>query len=133
MVMREREEFVQWQQQVAALRRRQPEKAEQAAIVQLLRSLGAAVYVLGTRRPRGDYPGTRQTPGLPDLLVFLPAGRISSRSELLWIEVKTHQGRLSPAQREFARHCAFAGVYHLIGGVDAVIEWLADRGYLKRT
>jgi hypothetical protein len=45
--------------------RRQPEKAEQAGIVKLVRALGGRVYVLGTRRKRGDFQGTMQTPGLP--------------------------------------------------------------------
>lgn len=44
---------------------RQVEKPIQAAITHLLGMLGARVYVLGTRRKRGDHQGTRQTPGLP--------------------------------------------------------------------
>jgi hypothetical protein len=43
-----------------------PEKVIQQQIVTLLRSIGAQVWVLGTRRKRGDYQGTMQTPGLPD-------------------------------------------------------------------
>jgi len=42
-------------------RPRIPEKVIQSQIVVLLRTCGAAVYVLGGARPRGDYPGTRQT------------------------------------------------------------------------
>jgi hypothetical protein len=51
------------------------ERAEQSHIVQLLRTVGGQVYVLGTTRRRGDYAGTMQTPGLPDLLAFLPVKR----------------------------------------------------------
>lgn len=49
-----------------------PEKSEQSQIVQLLRSLGAQVYVLGNHRRKGDFAGTMQTPGLPDLQAFMP-------------------------------------------------------------
>jgi hypothetical protein len=30
---------------------------------------------MGTTRRRGDYPGTMQTPGIPDLMAFLPVKR----------------------------------------------------------
>lgn len=53
-------------------RLRLPEKAVQQQIVHLLRSLGAHVYEIGTRRRRQDYPGTMQSPGIPDLVAFLP-------------------------------------------------------------
>ena len=72
------------------------EKQEQQAILELLRLVKARVYVLGTVRPKGDYPGTRQTPGLPDLEAWLPHG---NGCHLLKIEVKAVGGRLSDAQR----------------------------------
>jgi hypothetical protein len=107
------------------------EKHEQAAIRQLLGAVGADVYVLGTRRPRGDVPGTRQTPGLPDLYALLPARPGGAGSCALWIEVKTARGRLSPAQRQFQAVCHAAGVPHLTGGRDAVIAWLRAGGWLR--
>lgn len=110
------------------------EKAEQAAIVELLETLGAKVYVLGTVRKHGDHPGTMQTPGLPDLLIYLrrvhrPEAAIWA--QLLTVEVKARGGRLRPAQREYADLAEGAAVAHIVGGLDAVIEWLTDRGYLK--
>src|SRR5688572_7830522 len=62
----------------------QLEKLEQTHIIQLIKSLGGRVYVLGTRRSRGkrcqncgtfvpEDQGTRQTPGVSDLITFLPA------------------------------------------------------------
>jgi hypothetical protein len=114
----------------ALSRRRQPEKAEQAAIVRLLRLIGARVWVLGTRRPRGDYPGTCQTPGLPDLIACLPAreGRPPRRVE---IEVKAAAGRLSPAQADYAAHARAAGIDHVVGGLDAVLAYLRAGGWVR--
>ena len=108
----------------------QREKHEQAAIVQLLRSIGASVYVLGTRRPRGDYHGTCQTPGIPDLYAMLPA-RKSWAADAVWIEVKSATGRLSPDQSVFASRCYERSIPYVRGGVDAVISWLTASGYLK--
>jgi len=110
-------------------KRRQPERAEQAHIVRLLRTLGSDVWTLGTTRRRSDYQGTNQAPGLPDLLAFLPAsdgGRV-----LLVVEVKASGGRLRPDQVRFRDCCRAAGIAHVTGGVDAVIAWLLDHGYLK--
>lgn len=111
--------------------RRQPEKAIQASIVRLLRQVGCAVYVLGTHRPRGDYQGTCQTAGLPDLLVFLPRAL-----GLLFVEVKAPKGRLRPEQAQFRESCLALTVqrqpvHHVTGGLDAVIDWLIVFGLLK--
>lgn len=110
----------------------QAEKAEQAAIVMLLERLGAKIWVLGTRRPKGDYPGTRQTPGLPDLLVCLPrCARLGWRMTRLEIEVKTKQGRTSDAQLEYQALCRATGISHILGGLDDVLAWLRARGYVR--
>jgi hypothetical protein len=110
-------------------RRRQPEKAEQAAIVRLLRLVGAEVWVLGTRRPRGDYPGTRQSPGLPDLIASLPTR--DGRRRRLEVEVKVPGGRLSPAQRRYREHALASGIDHVVGDVDAVVAYLAAGGWIR--
>jgi uncharacterized protein (DUF2342 family) len=113
------------------------ERQEQGAIIGLLRQVGGLVYVLGTVRKRGDYPGTMQTPGLPDLIAFLPQrrsttpGSIVTPRQLLTVEVKAKGGRLSPAQVTWQRVADEAGVEHVVGGLDAVIAWLTARGYLK--
>jgi hypothetical protein len=109
--------------------RRQPERAEQAAIVKLLRSLGATVYVLGTTRRKGDHPGTMQTPGIPDLYVFLPY-RLGLGRTALWLEVKATNGKPSSAQSDFRRHCKEALHEHVMGTCDDVQNWLVDYGWL---
>ena len=109
----------------------QREKAEQANIVQLLRSIGSAVYVLGTRRPRGEYQGTCQTPGIPDLFVFLPTLGNVCRS--VWIEVKAADGRLSDAQTAFSVLCKTSNTAYVTGGLGVVIAWLIHNGYLADT
>lgn len=105
-----------------------PEKVEQAHIVRLLRSLGGQVYVLGTHRRRGDHPGTMQTPGLPDLIAFLP--RIPG---VLCVEVKSARGRLRPEQAAFRASCLAIGppVYHVVGGLNAVLAQLVALGLLR--
>ena len=109
------------------------EKHEQEAGVRLLRTLGAKVYVLGTVRPQGDYRGTCQTPGLPDVQAFLPirGDRSEATRRLLVWEVKRAQGgRLSEPQKEFLGLCAAAGVAHVVGPLDALLAWLHAEGYV---
>lgn len=105
--------------------RRQPEKAEQAAIVKLLRGIGCAVYVLGTRRRAGDYQGTMQSVGVPDLYTILPR-----HTGTLWVEVKAAGGRATPEQRAFQAACQACGQAHVLGGQNAVIAWLLEHGYI---
>lgn len=117
-------------------RRRQPESVEQAHGVQLLRSLGGRVYVSGTRRRRGDYQGTMQSEGIPDVEAFLPPPP-AERSDLaaLWIllkwEVKAEGGRLRPEQADYRDLCIRARIAHVVGRLDDLIAWLIERDYLK--
>jgi hypothetical protein len=115
-----------------------PEKAVQAHVVQLLRSIGGKVWVTGTKRPRGDFQGTRMTPGLPDLVAFLPprAYRIQgdipyAKPVLLFVECKAAGGRLRPEQQEFRDLCQDCDVAHIAGDLDAVIAWLSERHYVR--
>lgn len=115
-----------------------PEKAEQAAIVQLLRSIGATVYILGHPSPADGrtFRGTGQTPGIPDLYAFLPPKQhhpdwpIAYRAGGLWVEVKRVGGKLRPEQADFRDRCVRAGLPHVVGTCDAVIAWLVEAGYL---
>lgn len=115
-----------------------PEKTEQAHGVQLLRSIGADVWTLGTVRAKGDYPGTRQTPGLPDVFAVLPVlwSIIPSIQppprRALWWECKAVGGRLRPEQRHFQRCCVEADLWHVVGTFDDLLAALADWGYLRR-
>ena len=77
--------------------RRQPEGHAQRAIVQLLSHVGCLVWTLGTTRRRGDYHGTCQSPGLPDLIAHLPNG-----GGVLFVEVKAKGGRLRPSRKSSA-------------------------------
>ncbi len=116
------------------------EKYEQADGVKLLRSLGAAVYVLGTTRRAGDYQGTMQTPGIADIEAWMPvrvdtqngAAETGLRKLLKW-EVKRARGaRLSPEQKAYAAHCHAAGVDYVCGDLTALMRWLVADGYLRR-
>lgn len=107
------------------------EKAEQAHIVQLLRSIGAKVFVSGTVRRRGDFAGTMQTPGIPDVEAFLPPRWDCGLWRVLKVEVKRVGGQLRPEQAEYRDLCSRANVAHVIGPLDAVIAWLAAEGYVK--
>ena len=110
--------------------RRQPERAEQRGIVRLLQHIGARCWVIGTTRRRGDYHGTMQTPGLPDLIAHLPRGQ-----GVLFVEVKAKGGRLRPEQAEFRMACTACAppyqVHHVVGGLDSVIAYLVHLGLLK--
>jgi hypothetical protein len=103
---------------------RQPEKGVQVAVVQLLRAVGSSVYVLGTRRRRGEHQGTMQSPGLPDVIAFLPRAL-----GMVFVEVKAPGGRLRPEQAAFRTSCLELAaraprVYHIVGGVDALLPLL---------
>jgi hypothetical protein len=117
----------------AAMTRRL-EKHEQADGVRLLQSLGARVYVSGTARRAGDYQGTNQTPGIPDVEAFLPPPRVRpgglARQVLKW-ECKRPGGKLSAAQRDYADLCRAAAVAHVSGDLNALIGWLVSAGYLR--
>lgn len=109
-----------------------PEKVEQQHIVQLLRTIGGRVYVLGTRRRRGDYQGTMQTPGVPDMMAFLPPRSKADpfRHMLLFVECKARGGRLRPEQQDFRALCEVSDVAHVVGTLDAVIAWLVRAEYV---
>lgn len=119
---------------VFAKKLRISEKTEQAHGVQLLRSIGSKVYVLGGHRRKGDYQGTMQTEGIADVEAFLPPRRNTSmvlrRVFLKW-ECKAVGGRLRPEQREYQALCAEADVVHVVGPYDALVSWLAAHGYVK--
>ena len=112
-----------------------PEKVEQAHGVRLLRLIGAAVYVSGTVRRKGDYQGTMQTPGIPDVEAWLPWPQDTSsdagptRRPLKW-ECKRAGGQLSPEQEAYRQHCLDAGVAHVVGPLDSLVAWLVGAGYL---
>lgn len=59
------------------------------------------------------------SPGLPDVLVLLGAGRVG------FIEVKSPRGRLSPEQQAFRRDCLERRIPHCVARAwDDVEQWL---------
>ena len=111
------------------------ERVHQAHIVEALRKVGAKVYVIG-RPPRRDavHKGTGQTPGIPDLLAHVPhAPDLRVGAHELWIEVKAKGGRLREEQAAFRDFCRLAGSPHIVGGLDEVLLYLLQHGYLKET
>jgi hypothetical protein len=119
----------------------QDERSEQASIKNLLEQLGAVVFTLGTVRatccgicgsPNTD-PSTRQTPGLADLVVYLPPPRRQPARgwTQVWIECKGRRGTLSLEQVAFRGLNLRAGVAHVVGGVDEVIEFLTAGGWVN--
>lgn len=116
------------------------EKAEQAGTVKLLTMLGADVYVLGSRRRRGrscpscgtfvaEHQGTCQTPGVADLIVFLP-GPLPRR--VCFIEQKRHGGTFSAEQRRFRTLAEGSTALYASGTLDDILQWLKEGGYLPR-
>ena len=118
------------------------EAAVQAKVMTYLRLRGCHVMTTsqGYRKEPG---GTRMTPGIPDLLVWLPNGRMG------WFEVKSHDGMLMTArmlgkhakdvnssalsnwrrvmaQEEFARRCRAGGVPYARGGLEEAIHWMEE-------
>lgn len=75
------------------------------------------------RRTKGGRAGNGVpglTPGAPDLQIIANCGRV------YMIEVKTVQGRMSPAQNDFRLWCVAAGVPHGVArSVDDVRELLS--------
>jgi hypothetical protein len=130
----------------------QREKIQQGFIVQLYETVGAKVYVLGTRRPGGsrcrkcgefnpEHQGTCQTPGISDLIVFLPfpPGRDSFQQPtkvLLFHEAKAkdahgRMNEMSDEQRELRELVLASCNEHVVGDLDAAIAFLLERGYLR--
>jgi hypothetical protein len=119
------------------------EKVEQAHIVQLARTLGCTVMVLGTVRrgstcPQcgawvGGHRGTQQTPGIPDLEVWLPARAATNghAQELVKWETKASDGAFSPEQLAYRALCAEGGVTWGCGTFANFEQFCAGRGLLS--
>jgi ribosomal protein S27AE len=126
----------------------QHEKVQQAQILQLaalvcvrLDDGRPAYWVLGTRRSRGkpcpscgtfvaEHQGLRQTPGHPDLVLFLK-GRGESGPRLLYWETKAGRNTTSDDQDAFLGVAAAAGANTGVGDYDAFAGYLVREGYLK--
>lgn len=129
----------------------QHESVEQTHILNLLRSVGGEVWVLGTRRtqlcwkckaPTRDM-STRQTPGIADIFCILPAPPLAPRTPAplwwpglpvpVWVEAKRGDGlgRLSAPQEHFRDRCGVASLPHVAGTLMDVTAFLMRHGWLK--
>jgi len=93
---------------------------EEARItLQIIHYLKARGFAVGKIKTKGSSLKGRflldptQWTGLPDLLVFIP--------EMIFLEVKTPTGKLSPNQKDFQQFCDKARVpYHVVRSIDDV-------------
>ena len=111
-----------------------PEKIEQQRIVQHLRALGAAVYILGHPSPADGrrFRGTGQTPGVPDLYAMVPRAKCERAMMVpVWVEVKRKGGAVRPAQQVFREQCLDSGHAHVLGTHADVCAWLETLGYAR--
>ncbi|UWQ90424.1 VRR-NUC domain-containing protein [Rhodobacteraceae bacterium M382] len=119
-------------------RRKTPEADAQRAIVQALRFVlprGAIVHHSVNEVTSGDRRGkTRQAilvgmgvhPGFADLIVL-------SEGRVLFLEVKSKTGHLSPAQMVFRDAVQAQGLaWALVRSVDDALSALADHGFITR-
>ncbi len=83
----------------------------QTQVRRIYEALGCVVYSFSQGRR------TRQTPGIPDLLVFCARKRLA-----FFHEVKTDDGKQSPEQREFQRVCQLVRLEYVLGGVQAAYD-----------
>ena len=95
-------------------------------IKDFLKSLGMAVYSTeqGFRRDRG---GTRQTPGIPNLLCF-------GHGFFFFVEVKTPKGKLRDSQVAFQKECDScdpAVSYLVWRDVRDAFDWLVEMGVIE--
>lgn len=93
-------------------------------VVKLLRTFGFAVWSTeqGWRKERG---GTRQTPGIPDLIVI-------GHDRLLFVEMKGPKGRLRDSQKVFRDECRANGVpWAMWRSVGECRDWLVAEGILE--
>lgn len=72
-----------------------PEKTFQQQVINLARQLGWKAY--------HPYDSRRSVPGYPDLTLC------HAEHGVIWAELKTEKGRVSPAQREWLDHLTAAG------------------------
>ncbi len=119
------------------------EKIEQRNTVDLLTRIGAIVYEIGRPRQQRCHAcgaqskdlGTRQTPGIPDLFVFLPMGApLAGRPLYCWIEMKRQgatDSALTAEQKAFRAMCRLRSIPHVDGALESVVRFLAEYGFMK--
>lgn len=120
----------------------QHEKVEQQHVVDLVGKIGGRVFVLGTRRGHvrclhcgkdtPEHQGTKQTPGVSDLLLFVPVPTgVRKQLVLVFFECKANGNTLSKAQREFRDLCVAASQEHITGGLNDLYAWLLQHQVVR--
>ena len=102
------------------------EAAVSLEIQKFLKTIGCGVYSCeqGFRRDKG---GTRQTPGIPDLLVF----GIGPELPFFFCEVKGPKGKLRPSQIIFQGECERMKIPYLVAwDVREVFDFLVEKGVI---
>lgn len=93
-------------------------------IAQWLRGLGFAVWSV-EQGYRKDPGGTRQTPGIPDLIVM-------GHGHFTFAEVKRQRTKLRPSQELFRNTAVDNNVpWQLWRSVHDAFDWLISVGYLE--
>ena len=90
--------------------------------------MGFSVYSTeqGYRKDRG---GTRQTPGIPDLIIF-------GKGIFAFVEVKTPKGKLRDSQKQFQSECDGCNPivpYLVWRDVRDAFDWLVEIGVIKQS
>ena len=109
---------------LSALRSTQRElgrKGVKAAVKRLYESVGGKVYNTSGQRMFGN------TPGLPDLIVFVP---LKGRRIVLWHEAKAAKGKANEAQLMFRALADEAHTVHVTGGLEEARIALVTLGVL---
>ena len=93
------------------------EKQVQRDVVKLYRKVGCEVVIFSQPRK------TMQTPGIPDLRVYLVRKGLA-----WWHETKTPKGKQRLAQGDFQDRAEQCGETYVMGGLEAAIAQLRKVG-----
>jgi hypothetical protein len=110
----------------------------QRSILDLLAAERIPAWRMNTGAMSGEHKGKKWfmrfgEKGMADILAIpkkrecIPPLYIRDIPQVLWIEVKTADGKVTDDQRAFGNHVADNGMHYLIArSVDDVIKWLKD-------
>jgi len=125
------------------------EAVEQRHVIDTCVSIGGRVWVLGTKRgtvkcqhcgrPTLEHQGTKQTPGVSDLICFVPdrrglslPGGTPKLFEHAYVEMKALDGTQSDPQKDFETMCLASGVrYTLCRGLNGFLALCIELGAIK--
>jgi hypothetical protein len=103
------------------------ESAIHRAVIKHWKALGYPGTFLGTIPNMGAMGQAGLTKGLPDLIVI-------GHEVHGYIELKTENGTLSPAQMEFQSLCELRGIpFYVTYGRDEPIQLLEDLGIVRKS